>query len=234
MDQLAATIAVGKEEITVYRAPEVSESMPIVYLNAGDDEGAVVWEACRALGCPAFTLAVISGLQWNNDLTPWPMPPIWKNDAPYTGGADEHLVLLTGEIIPAVENTLAEKPLYRVLAGYSLAGLFAVYAAYHTNAFARIVSASGSLWYPDFLEYTQSHALCRVPDKMYFSLGDREAKTKNRYLCLVEERTRMLCEKYSDQGIPTKFELNPGNHFMDADGRMARGIRWILEPVKIW
>ena len=200
MEQLAATVTAGKKEITVYRAPEVSESVPIVYLNAGDDEDAAVWEACRALGCPAFTLAVISGL-------------------------------LTGEIIPAVEETLGEKPLYRGLAGYSLAGLFAVYAAYHTDAFARIVSASGSLWYPDFLEYTQSHALRRVPDKMYFSLGDREAKTKNRYLCLVEARTWTLYEKYFSQGIPTKFELNPGNHFMDADGRMARGIRWILEPV---
>lgn len=231
MEQLAATITVGKKEITVYRNPEASASPPIVYLNAGDDEGAATWEACRSIGCSAFTLAVISGLQWNHDLTPWPMPPIWKNDTSYTGGADEYLARLTGKIIPAVEETLGEKPLYRVLAGYSLAGLFAVYATYHTDAFARIVSASGSLWYPDFLEYTQSHALRRVPDKMYFSLGDREAKTKNRYLCLVEERTRTLYKEYSGQGIPTKFELNPGNHFMDADGRMARGIRWILETI---
>lgn len=231
MDQLATTITVGKKIITVYCAPEALASAPVVYLNAGDDEGAATWEACRALGCPAFTLAVISGLHWNHDLTPWPMPPIWKNDAPYTGGADEYLALLTGEIIPAVEGTLGEKPLYRVLGGYSLAGLFALYASYHTDAFARIVSASGSLWYPDFLEYTQSQALCCVPDKMYFSLGDREAKTKNRYLCLVEDRTQALYEKYSNQGIPTKFELNPGNHFMDADARIARGIRWILEPI---
>lgn len=231
MEQLAAAITAGKKEIAVYRGLEVSESVPIVYLNAGDDGGSAVWEACRALGCPAFTLAVISGLQWNNDLTPWPMPPIWKNDAPYTGGADKYLTLLTGQIIPIVEETLAEKPPYRVLAGYSLAGLFAVYAAYHTDAFARIVSASGSLWYLDFLEYTQNHALCRVPDKLYFSLGDQEAKTKNHTLCLVEERTRRLYEQYSGQGISAKFERNPGNHFMDADGRMARGIRWILEPV---
>ena len=231
MEQLAATIRAGKKEITVYRDSEASASAPTVYLNAGDDEGAATWEACRSIGCPAFTLAVIAGLQWNHDLTPWPMPPIWKNDTPYTGGADDYLALLTGEILPAVEETLGEKPLYRVLAGYSLAGLFAVYAAYHTDAFARIVSASGSLWYSDFLEYTQSHDLCRAPEKMYFSLGDKEAKTKNRYLCLVEERSRTLFEKYSNQGISTKFELNPGNHFMDADGRMARGIRWILEPV---
>ena len=156
MEQLAATVTAGKKEITVYHDPEVSESVPIIYLNAGDDEGAAVWEVCRALGCSAFTLAVISGLQWNHDLTPWPMPPIWKNDTPYTGGADEYLALLTGEIISAVEETLGEKPLYRVLAGYSLAGLFAVYAAYHTDAFARIVSASGSLWYPDFFRvYTE-------------------------------------------------------------------------------
>ena len=70
MEQLAATITVGKKEITMYRNPEVSASVPLVYLNAGDDEGAATWEMCRALGCPAFTLAVISGLQWNRDLTP--------------------------------------------------------------------------------------------------------------------------------------------------------------------
>ena len=36
---------------------------------------------------------------------------------------------------------------------------------------------------------------------------------------------RILREK----GAETTFELNPGGHFSDPVGRLAKGIRWILQ-----
>lgn len=30
-------------------------------------------------------------------------------------------------------------------------------------------------------------------------------------------------------GIETTFEMNPGNHFKDADLRLAKGIAWMLK-----
>ena len=44
----------------------------------------------------------------------------------------------------------------------------------------------------------------------------------------VEENTRLLCNSYSEHGIQTTFELNPGNHFQDAELRLAKGIAWML------
>ena len=208
---------------------EMRADAPVIYLNTVHGEGAAVWDQCQRLGCPAFTLAAVSNIDWDHDMSPWPIPPIAKKDTPCTGGADAYLALLTGEIVPAVEEKLGGKPEYSALAGYSLAGLFAVYALYHTDVFARVVSASGSLWFPDFIEYVKTHKMQCIPEKMYFSLGDREAHTKNPYLSSVEERTRMLYDYYSKQGILTALIMNPGNHFRDSERRMADGIKWILE-----
>ena len=214
-------------KISIYG--EAEADAPVVYLNTVHGEGKAVWEQCQHIGCPAFSLVAISGIQWDHDMSPWPIPPISKGDTPCTGGADAYLTLLTEEILPAVEETLGGKPRYSALAGYSLGGLFAVYASYHTDAFARIISASGSFWFPWFIDYVKEHAMQRIPEKMYFSLGDREAFTKNPYLSSVEERTKMLYEYYRHQGIPTTFVLNPGNHFRNADRRMADGILWSLD-----
>lgn len=213
-------------KISIYG--EAWKNVPVIYLNTVHGEGKAVWDQCRQIGCPAFSLVAVSGIRWDHDMSPWPIPPIAKNDTPCTGGADAYLALLTEKILPAVEATIGGRPEYSVLAGYSLAGLFAVYAAYHTDAFAGIISASGSFWFPEFVDYVKEHELRRVPERMYFSLGDREAHTKNPYLSSVEERTKTLYEYYSLQGIQTTFVLNPGNHFDNPNRRMAEGILWIL------
>lgn len=36
-------------------------------------------------------------------------------------------------------------------------------------------------------------------------------------------------DQYKNKGIETTFEMNPGNHFKDADLRLAKGIAWILK-----
>lgn len=36
---------------------------------------------------------------------------------------------------------------------------------------SRAVSASGSMWFPDFKEYAERNDFCRKPDKVYFSRG---------------------------------------------------------------
>ena len=202
---------------------------PLVILNTYGNEGESVWNECQKLICPPFTLAAIGNLNWNKDMSPWESPALYKNDDAFSGGADAYLSLLTSKIIPAIRTSLASKPSYIALSGYSLAGLFALYSAYKTNIFARIASASGSLWFPGFTEYAESHDfLCKL-ECIYLSLGDTEAKAKNKVLCTVQDNTEHLCELYKSKDIPVTFELNKGNHFTDAAGRMARGIKWILE-----
>ena len=69
----------------------------------------------------------------------------------------------------------------------------------------------------------------RKPDCIYLSLGDTEAKAKNKVLCTVQDNTEHLYKLYKSKDIPVTFELNKGNHFTEATGRTARAIKWILE-----
>ena len=142
---------------------------------------------------------------------------------------DEYLRLLTDVIVASAESELPGTPCWRGLAGYSLAGLFAVYALYGTDAFSRIASISGSLWLPGIKEYVVSHKPRRLPDRLYFSLGDKESKTRNPLLKTVGENTQAIYSYYRSQGIHTVFELNPGNHYNQAARRTAKGIAWLLK-----
>lgn len=218
---------ISGKKITVY--PSNAPGSPIVYLNSSEEEEEQICQALQEFQCPDFTFVTISGLNWYHDLTPWAMPPITESAPPSTGGADQYLRLLTEEIVPTVETALQGAPCWRGLAGYSLAGLFAIYSLYRTQTFTRIASMSGSLWFEGFREYVLDHEMKGRPKHLYLSLGDRECRTGNSYLKTVLERTEEIAARYAEMGIDTHFQLNPGNHFKNVLRRIAAGIAWILD-----
>ncbi len=209
------------------------DSNVIVLLNEDHGEGREVYEACRKAGTREFILASISGIDWEHDLSPWRAPAAFKKAPEFTGGADEYICELEEKIVPAILkhcnlDNKGTKEMSLILAGYSLAGLFALYSSYQSNLFDAIVTASGSMWYPDFLSYAQSHQISENVKKIYFSVGDKEANTKNQMMQPVEENTRVLAEYYLKKGIQTTFELNEGGHFVDDAKRVAKGIIYCL------
>lgn len=220
------TLTINEKTVSIF--PSLEANAPIIYLNTFSGEEQKVYEAARAAGCPPFTLVAITDLDWNHDMAPWDSPPTFKNADPCTGGADDYLRLLTKEIIPAAEKEIGGIPCWRGLAGYSLAGLFALYAIYQTDLFSRVGSMSGSLWFPGMKEYIFSHEPQHQLDCIYFSLGDKESKTRNPILRTVQENTKEICAYYQRKGIDTVFRLNPGNHFVQSVERTAAGIDWLL------
>ena len=208
--------------------PSPSDSLPAVYLHVHDGDGSEVLRLCRELGCRDFVLAAIRPRCWNDDLAPWECPGLFADDAPFAGKAAEQLRLLEGEVIPRVEGDAPRKPEQRVLAGYSLAGLFATWATFNSAAFGRVANASGSLWYPDFTDYAQATEFACKPTCAYFSLGSKEARTPSRLLRNVAQGTRDIVELFEARSVPTVFEQNPGNHFKEPALRMAKGIAWAL------
>ena len=204
--------------------PSPLDGLPAVYLHVHDGDGSEVLRLCRELGCREFVLAAIRPRCWNDDLTPWECPGLFADDAPFAGKAAEQLRLLESEIIPRVEGDAPRKPEQRVLAGYSLAGLFATWACFNSASFGCVASASGSLWYPDFTGYAQATEFARKPACAYFSLGSKEARTPSRLLRNVAQGTRDVVELFEARGVPTVFEQNPGNHFKEPALRMAKGI----------
>lgn len=216
---------IADKRIEVYPSSEPDSA--IVYMNTFAGEGDKVYRALCGMGCFAFTLVAISGLKWDHDMAPWDIPPISEKDTPCTGGADNYLHLLIEEIMPQAEK-LVHGVSWRGLAGYSLAGLFAVYSLYRTDIFSRIASMSGSLWFPGLMGYITSHEMKRLPECVYFSLGDLESRTKNPYLKTVQKNTEKIQSLYAGYGIDMFFQLNPGNHYKNAVQRTATGISWIL------
>ena len=220
------TVTVVNKTISVFSA--TTQGAPIIYLNTYSDEGQQVFEAAQVAGCPLCTLVAVSNLDWNHDMAPWDSPAAFKKGEPFTGGADDCLRPLVEEIIPRAEKELVGPPAWRGIAGYSLAGLFALYAIYQTDVFSRVGCMSGSLWFPGFKEHIFSHEPKRRPDCIYFSLGDKEAKTRNPILKTVQENTEEIQTFYQNKGIDTVFQLNPGNHFVQGIERTIAGIQWLL------
>lgn len=220
------TFITGGKTISIFSSAE--PGAPVIYLNNFSGEGQDVFKAAQTAGCPLFTLVSISHLDWNYDMTPWNSPPIFKNTEPCTGGADDYLQLLTHEIIPMAEKCLPAPPCWRGIAGYSLAGLFALYAIYQTDMFARVASMSGSLWFPGLKEYVFSHKPKCWPERLYFSLGDKESKTRNPTLNSVQRNTEELQAFFQLNGVNTVLQLNPGNHYNHTLERTAAGIVWLL------
>ena len=221
-----SSFTVAEKVVDIF--PSTETTAPIIYLNTFSGKGQKIYEAVRAANYPQFTLVAISDLDWNHDMVPWDSPSAFKNAEPCTGGADDYLRLLTEEIIPTAEREIAGVPRWRGIAGYSLAGLFALYAIYQTDLFSRVGSMSGSLWFPSMKEYIFSHEPKRLPDYMYFSLGDKESKTRNPILRSVRQNTEEIQSFFQDKGIDTVFRLNPGNHYDHAAERTAAGLCWLL------
>lgn len=216
------------EHRTVTVWPGREPGGPVIYLNTYGQEGRQVWEELEKRDLPSFSLAAVSDLDWNRDLSPWEAPAIRREEEPFGGGAPVYLDCLTQKILPAVEELLPGGVAWRGIAGYSMAGLFAVWALSRTADFQRCASMSGSLWFPGVREYLVSHLPPEAPACIYFSLGSRESKTRNPLLRTVEEDTRALEAFYRGRGIDTVFQLNPGNHFQGSTARTAAGIAWML------
>lgn len=220
------TFTSGNKKITVY--PALAENKPVIYLTTYNDDGGEVYAEVQKGGCQDFTLVTVSGLNWEAELSPWAAGNLlFKYSEMFTGGADAYLQFLTQQVLPQAEAGL-NGVLWRGLAGYSLAGLFTVYALYKTDLFSRAASMSGSLWYPSFKDFALQNTLCIAPQHLYLSLGYKEARARNQYLKTVQQCTEELAEHYRSLGINTCYELNPGGHYRNIISRSAAGIKWLL------
>lgn len=202
---------------------------PLVCLTVHDPMAERLLGACRDEGCPPFHLLEVTGLRWDEELSPWPSDPVLGEDDRFAGEAPGYLALLLDEVLPEAERLAEQRG--RVVAGYSMGGLFALWAAHACDAFRAAVSASGSVWYPGFADFALSRPLSPAVEAAYLSIGDRESRTRNPVLRTTEEASRRIADAYARSGVRATFALEPGDHFRDVAGRCARGIAWALRAL---
>ena len=212
---------------TVDVYPGRSTESPMVVLNSFKGDGSDVLAAVRRMTDADFSLASVSIDDWNDAMSPWPADPVFGGE-PFRGGADAYLSDLTRTILPGIRAEIGE-PAETIIAGYSMAGLFAVYSTFRTDAFSAAASASGSLWYPGMREFMGANEASRSIRRVYLSLGDAESRTRDERMSKVGACTEGALSLLGSRGIETVLEINPGNHFNEPARRMAKGIAWCLE-----
>lgn len=176
---------------------------------------------------PPFLLTACLVNDWNDELSPWRADGI-KNQV-FSGHGQLTLDWLRDKCIPYLRERWGTDDTAMMVGGYSLAGLFSLWAFHELGIFRGVASCSGSLWYPGWMEYACGHA-APSGSRVYLSLGSREEKARNPVLAQVGEATRASYARYSSDSRVTisVLEWNSGNHFAEPERRMLKGFAWLL------
>ncbi len=165
-----------------------------------------------------FCLAAVLVDDWNRDLSPWSAPPVFGG-AGFGGKASSTL--------DYVLDLCSDRTKNYYIGGYSLSGLFALWGATKTAVFKGAAAASPSVWFPGFTDYMKENAV--KAGAVYLSLGDREAKTRNRTMATVADAVIECRDIMEEEGIRCFFEWNEGGHFNSPEKRTAKAFAWILD-----
>ena len=172
------------------------------------------------------TIVVITGMDWQNVLSPWPAPGVPKGDLDFEGLSPDFLKLLQEKVIPQVEKTLQPgNQAERSLVGVSMSGLFALWQWMVCDTFKNIASLSGSFWYEGFVEWINNIEIPEKTGRGYFLLGDQESKSNVKAFNTVAQDTDNIISRLRASGINVEFESVSGNHFSDAIPRLERAFK---------
>lgn len=203
----------------VYEYGDPAASTVLVQMADDHDLAVLENEAAliRELTGNDFRLIAVKVDDWNHDLSPWKAPAVFGNES-FGDGAESTL----SEVLKLLSDM--SKTYY--IGGYSLAGLFALWAVHQTDLFAGAAAASPSIWFPGFLDYMKEHEI--KTRSIYLSLGDREEKTRNPVMAQVGSCIRSAHTLLEERGLRCTLEWNKGNHFKDPDLRTAKAFAWVM------
>ena len=174
-----------------------------------------------------FLFAAVPVESWNDALSPWKSPAVWGKQG-FSGKAADTLRFLMEQVIPTLKQQFnLPENVKIILGGYSLAGLFALWASTQTKPFYGVAAASPSVWFPGWMEFERQHPI--QAQRVYLSLGDKEEHTKNTVMAAVGDNIRTLHSQLTARGVDCTLEWNSGGHFKDADLRTAKAFRWGME-----
>ncbi|MCC6094019.1 MAG: esterase [Eubacterium sp.] len=197
---------------------------PLVLIQLVDDHDLEAIEnevaRIRENSSADFRLIACKVGNWNKDLSPWKTPAVFGKED-FGEGAPETL----RQVLSLTE----EAGKTYIIGGYSLAGLFALWAACQTDRFRGVAAASPSVWFPGFVNYLKQNKI--KAEAVYLSLGDKEERTRNPVMAAVGDRIRETHQLLLEEGIRTTLAWNPGNHFRDADLRTASAFAWVMKEL---
>ena len=171
-------------------------------------------------------VAVVKGMVWDDDLTPWSAPNVPSSLPPFAGHAREFMAFMLARIVPDTERRLGLDAPQRILAGISLSGLFALWCFMQTDCFRSLISISGSFWFPGFVDWLRNESLSPGPrGPVYLSLGVEEPHASQPLFASVGTATAEVVKILKEKGLDVTFQWNPGNHYSDPLPRLRRAFQ---------
>lgn len=168
-------------------------------LQSMDHEVAAIAQSNRK-----YLFVAIPVESWNDALSPWEAPAVWGKQG-FGGKAADTLRFLTEQVVPTLKQQFnLPENVKIILGGYSLAGLFALWASTQTDLFYGVAAASLSVWFPDWMEFEQQRPI--QTQHIYLSLGDKEEHTKNAVMAVVGDNIRTLHSQLIARGADCTFE----------------------------
>lgn len=215
-----SAVRIRDRDCTLYGDPNA----PLWLVQPGDDNDLEALDGEIAhigvLAGEDFFMAALRVEDWEHDLTPWPTPQPIRGSR-FGDGAGRTLFYIENTLLPALGRH--GQPV--LLGGYSLAGLFALWAGYNSDAFAGVAGVSPSVWYPDWRAYIDAHAM--RARAVYLSLGEREPRGRGP-MAAVGEGIEAQHAALRREGVSCALEWNPGNHFTEPALRTAKGFAWLI------
>ncbi|MBQ9007207.1 MAG: alpha/beta hydrolase [Atopobiaceae bacterium] len=196
-------------------------SSPAVFVIDSPDHPLDVTLLAHGRRC---TIVMVPASNWNESLTPWPAPALYREEPPFGGKAAGTLTELIEEAMPFAESRAGLSPQARAICGYSLGGLFALYAFTHSTAFTACACLSSSVWYEGWVDHLRSLDLQLSGHFAYLSLGTKERRGALPIMRTVQDNMEACTQILRSWGCTTQFELGPGNHFQHVNERFEAGL----------
>ena len=206
------TLQISGRECLLYNEGEEPKVLLIQTLGAQergsiDSEVDMISEATDT----SFVMAAFAIGDWDVELTPWHDPAVSKRQA-VGEHAGETLRYITDELIPSLLQEYGKLPI--VLGGYSLGGLFSLWAGSESDCFTAIAAMSPSVWIAGWQDYAEEH-------------------TRNKAIAQVGNNIRWEHEhlRQTLDSCHTILEWNTCNHFVDGARRTAKGFAWCINKI---
>lgn len=193
---------------------------PLVYVIDSPEHPFPIADVASGLAAHVATVPIAN---WDDALTPYPAPALYRNGSAFGGHASTTLTELD-VLLPQFEEANGLAPRWRAICGYSLGGLFALQAFIRGDTFAACACLSGSLWYEGWVERLRAQELRLAGRYAFLSLGSKERKAPNP----VQRRVATCMDECSAilraSGCEVDCMLGPGDHFHFVAERLATGL----------
>ena len=194
-----------------------------------------------------FAMVFFDCVEWARALMPWADDAV-SRDAEVGRHAPDTLRFIEHTLLPWLRERFGALPC--IIGGYSLGGLFALWAARNTDAFTAVAAASPSLWINGWGEYaaahpilppkaTTQHSTLNIPHSasrssaIHLSLGDREEHCRNQRMKRIGDCVRaehaLLCQQLSPTAVTLRW--HEGGHFGAEAERTAEAFAWCIEQI---